>query len=65
MVRLASDGPSQEPKGWAAQAEAYDVACQVQNDRAARVVAGQAHNARDCRELLDMLGIETADRPLL
>jgi hypothetical protein len=30
----------------------------VQNDRAARVVASRAVDAGDCRDLLDMLGLD-------
>ncbi len=40
---------------------AYEITCDNQNRRAARVVAGQASDAEDCAEILAMLGLDAAD----
>jgi hypothetical protein len=43
---------------WTAAQEAYEVSCEAQSRRAARVVAGRAIDAADCAELLAMLGLD-------
>lgn len=54
-----SDRSTDAGSGWAdAQAAAYDLSCQRQNEKAARVVAGQATDVDDCSELLAMLGLD-------
>ncbi|GAA1838710.1 hypothetical protein GCM10009836_17150 [Pseudonocardia ailaonensis] len=57
MSRPGVDRPQHEANEWAVQAAAYDVACRTQSGKAARVVAGRATDAADCRELLAMLGL--------
>ncbi|MGD9989668.1 hypothetical protein [Pseudonocardia sp.] len=42
---------------WARAQETARENCEVQDQQAARVVAGQAVDADDCRELLAMLGL--------
>jgi hypothetical protein len=45
-----------------AEARAQEkVLSSIQNGKAARTVAGHASDARDCRELLEMLGLDAVE----
>lgn len=60
-----SDRSTEAGSGWAdVQAAAYDLSCRRQNEKAARIVAGQATDVDDCSELLAMLGLDVPRRHL-
>jgi IS5 family transposase len=59
---LARYTTSDPEHGWLIRAHAVEKAhSAVQNARAARTVAGNAANATDCEQLLDMLGLDARD----
>ncbi|MGH3431372.1 MAG: hypothetical protein ACRDQB_00895 [Thermocrispum sp.] len=58
MTWARHSGPSEET-GWSAEARAAEqIRRDVQAGRAAITVAGHCTDAVECRELLDMLGLE-------
>lgn len=58
MTWARHSGPNDET-GWSAEARAAERARRdVQAGRAAITVAGHCHDADECRELLEMLGLE-------
>lgn len=58
MTWARHTGPDEE-HGWSAEARAAERARRaVQAGKAARTVAGHCSTADECRELLDMLGLE-------
>jgi hypothetical protein len=56
--------PCTAPSGgrFAAAQLAYSLESDLQNERAARVVAGRALDSVDCAEMLDMLGLDVPGR---
>lgn len=52
---------SAESGSWAQSLDNYRLSCETQERQAARVVAGQATDVEDCRELLAMLGLAGPD----
>ena len=56
---MTSVTPGTTPSGgrFVAAQTAYAAKSDIQNQRAARVVAGRALDAVDCAEMLDMLGL--------
>lgn len=58
--------PNRRPEhvtgSWAESLDTYRISCENQERQAARVVAGQATDVEDCRELLAMLGLGRPDR---
>lgn len=58
MTWARHSSPTDE-HGWSAEARAAERAHrEVQEGKAALTVAGYATNATECRELLDMLGLQ-------
>jgi hypothetical protein len=56
--------PTETGSAWSDAHDAYEALRLTQDRQAARVVAGQATDLKDCSELLDMLGLgATAIRP--
>ncbi len=62
MSWTGSPSTNDESGRFAAAQVANEMSNDLQNRRAARVVAGRAIDVGDCAEMLAMLGLDAADR---
>ncbi|GAA2557217.1 hypothetical protein [Pseudonocardia hydrocarbonoxydans] len=62
MSWTGSPTTNEEGGRFAAAQVAHETSNDLQNRRAARVVAGRAIDVDDCAEMLAMLGLDAADR---